>query len=151
MDTRNRTPDLTLSFTVDKSPAEVYDAVNNVPAWWIGEVTGGFDRVGAVFTYAYKTFHRTVQEVTALVPGRLVEWRVTESRINFVEDKEEWKGTTIRFEIREAGDATELRFTHVGLTPAIACYESCSAGWVFYVETGLRSLIETGRGVAPPF
>jgi len=144
--------DLVLSFTVDKSPAEVYDAVNRVADWWIGEVEGSFAPEGAVFTYAYPPYHRTVQRVLAQVPGLRVEWEVTESSINFVEDKEEWKGTVIRFEMLQAAqDKTELRFTHVGLTPKIACYQNCSAGWEFYILESLRSLIETGKGVAPPF
>jgi hypothetical protein len=157
----NPNADLILSFSVKQTPAEVYDAILREPEWWIGENTGEYDRVGAEFTYAYKEFHRTVQRVKTLVPGKLVEWEVLESNIHFVAEKEEWKGTTIRFEIVEGdgdngdnGDAagkTTLRFTHVGLTPRIECYKNCAAGWEFYILESLRSLITTGKGVTPPF
>lgn len=143
--------DFNLSFTVPQTPAEVYAAIVRVPEWWIGEVDGSFASVGATFVYAYKHFHRTAQRVTELQPGRVVAWVVTESSINFVEEKEEWKGTTIRFEIVPAEGGSELRFTHVGLTPRIACYANCSAGWEFYILESLRSLITTGKGVQPPF
>src|SRR6186997_2791762 len=102
MEAQKQSLDLTLSFTVAKIPVEVYAAINRVRDWWIGEFEGDeADKVGNVFTYAYKDFHRTVQRVKTLVPGKRVEWEVVESSINFVEDKEEWKGTTIRFEILE--------------------------------------------------
>ncbi len=143
--------DLRLSFTVEKSPLEVYDAILREPDWWIGENTGEYDRVGALFTYTYKDFHRTVQRVKTLVPGKLVEWEVLESSIHFVEDKEEWKGTTIRFEILEGDGKATVRFTHIGLTPKIACYTNCSAGWEFYILESLQTFIKTGTGVKPPF
>jgi len=144
--------DFTLSFTVPRSPHEVYDAINRVDEWWVGDVSGAFTPVGAEFVYAYKEFHRTAQRVVTLIPDAVVEWAVTESSINFVEDKEEWKGTTIRFEISRAEDGkTAVRFTHIGLTPRIACYGNCSAGWEFYILESLKTFIETGKGVAPPF
>ena len=146
-------PDLTLSFRTEKSPGEVYEATNRVRDWWIGEFEGDeAGKVGNVFTYAYKHFHRTVQRVKTLVPGKLVEWDVLESSIHFVENKEEWKGTTLRFEIQEGDDGrTELRFTHIGLTPRIECYKNCAAGWEFYILESLQVFINTGKGVAPPF
>ena len=39
-----------------------------------------------------------------------------------------------------------VRFTYVGLAPAIECYGGCSGAWGFYVNDGLRSLITTGKG-----
>ena len=69
-----------------------------------------------------------------------------DSHINFVKDKTEWKGTDIVFEITKKDDKTELRFTHVGLVPAIECYGDCSGAWGFYINDSLRSLITTGEG-----
>lgn len=143
--------DLILSFRVPRAPMEVFDAVNRVDAWWIGEVTGAFDRVGARFTYEYKPYHRTVQEVIDLVPGKRIVWMVLESAIHFVEHKEEWKGTRIIFEISEKDGETEVRFTHAGLTPKPACFGNCSAGWEHYIGKSLPALIRTGVGVDPKF
>jgi hypothetical protein len=144
-------PDLTLSFQVPRSPLEVYRAINRVDAWWIGEVAGSFDAEGAVFTYEYKPYHRTVQEVVQLVPGERIVWKVLESSISFVDEKEEWKGTRLVFELTEKDGGTEVRFTHLGLTPKLACYGNCSAGWNHYVEKSLPSLILTGEGIDPKF
>ncbi len=136
----------TVAFTVDKSPAEVFAAVNNVRGWWSGEIDGRTDRVGAEFTYRYQDLHRSTQKITELVPGRKVVWHVSGASINFVKDKQEWNNTDVVFEITKKGDKTELRFTHIGLVPTIECYGKCAGAWGFYINDSLRSLITTGKG-----
>ena len=66
--------------------------------------------------------------------------------LNFVEDKTEWTGTDITFEIDKKGDKTEVRFTHVGLVPGYECFDDCSNAWGSYINGSLRSLITTGEG-----
>ena len=136
----------TTSFAVDQTPEEVFDAINNVRGWWSDEIDGSTDKLGAEFTYRYKDLHRTTQKITELVPGKKVVWHVLDSHINFVKDKAEWDGTDIVFEITKKHGKTELRFTHVGLLPAIECYGKCSGAWGFYINDSLRSLITTGKG-----
>ena len=75
-----------------------------------------------------------------------VVWHVLDSRINFVKDKTEGKDTDIVFEIARKNGKTELRFTHLGLVPALECYGDCSKRWDFYIAESLRGLITTGRG-----
>jgi hypothetical protein len=136
----------TTSFTVDQTPEEVFDAINNVRGWWSDEIDGSTNKLGAEFTYRYKDLHRTTQKITELVPGKKVVWHVLDSHINFVKDKAEWDGTDIVFEITKKHGKTELRFTHVGLFPAIECYGKCSGAWGFYINDSLRSLIMTAKG-----
>jgi hypothetical protein len=137
---------LTLTLLVDQTPEQVFDAVNDVRGWWSGEINGRTDQLGAEFEYRYKDVHRTTQKITELVPGKKIVWHVVQSFLNFVEDKREWDGSDIVFEIARKGDKTELRFTHVGLVPAIECYDGCSGAWGFYVKESLRELITTGEG-----
>jgi len=136
----------TTSFTVDQSPQDVFDAINNVRGWWSGEIEGSTDKLGAEFSYRYKGLHRSTQKITELVPGKKVAWHVLDARVNFVKDKTEWNGTDIVFEIARKGDKTEVRFTHVGLVPRFQCYGDCSGAWGFYINDSLRSLIATGKG-----
>jgi uncharacterized protein YndB with AHSA1/START domain len=136
----------TTTFSVDQSPEEVFDAINNVRGWWSEEIDGSTDKLGAEFKFHYKDLHRSTQKITELVPGKKVVWHILESRINFVKDKTEWKGTDIVFEITKKHGKTELRFTHVGLVPAIECYGDCSGAWGFYINDSLRGLITTGKG-----
>ncbi len=138
--------DFTTTITVDQSPKDVFDAINNVRGWWSGEIDGRTDKLGAEFKYQYRDLHRSTQKITELVPGKKVVWHVVGSRLNFVKDKTEWNGTDIVFEIARKDDKTQLRFTHVGLVPALECYGACSEGWSFYIKDSLRKLITTGKG-----
>jgi len=136
----------TAAFVVDKSPAEVFDAVNNVRGWWSQTIEGTTDKLGASFKYRHKDLHRSTQKVVELVPGRKVRWRVLDSRLSFVKDKREWNGTDIVFRIARKNGKTELRMTHVGLVPGLECFDDCSGGWGFYFGRSLRRLITTGKG-----
>jgi hypothetical protein len=144
------TKDYTTSFLVDGTSEQVFAAINNVRGWWSGEIDGRTDKLGAEFTYRYQDVHRSTQRITELVPGKKVVWHVLDAKINFVKDKAEWNGTDIIFEITKKGDKTELRFTHVGLVPAIECYGKCAGAWGFYISDSLRSLIATGKGDPNP-
>jgi uncharacterized protein YndB with AHSA1/START domain len=137
----------TTSFTVDQSPETVFAAIVDPRAWWSGEIDGDTRKLGDVFTYRYKDLHYSRQQVTELIPGKRVAWRVLEATLNFVEDKAEWAGTTITFDIARKGDKTDVMFTHVGLKPAVECYDTCSDAWTSLIRGSLRELIETGRTV----
>jgi hypothetical protein len=140
------TKDYTTSFTVDQSPEEVFNAINNVRGWWSEEIEGDTDRLAAEFRFHHKDLHRSTQKITEFLSGKKVVWHVVDGQINFVKNKTEWDGTDIVFDIAWKGEKTELRFTHVGLVPAIDCYGGCSGAWGFYVSESLRSLITKGKG-----
>ncbi|MFZ0520852.1 MAG: SRPBCC domain-containing protein [Candidatus Acidiferrales bacterium] len=141
---------LSASIIVDQSPAEAYAAINNVREWWSGQIDGRTDKLDGEFTYRYKSFHYSRQRVTELIPGKKVVWLVLDSSLSFVEDKTEWNGTEITFEIAKKGDKTEVRFTHVGLGPENECFDGCSSAWGSYINESLRSLIATGKGQPNP-
>ena len=136
----------TSSFTVDRSPREVSDAVTDVRAWWLQQIEGDPTAVGNEFGFTVPGVHRSRMRVTELVPGERVVWRVLDNHMSFVEDQSEWIGTEIRFDIERVGGATELRFTHVGLSPADQCYDVCSNAWASYIGGSLRRLVTTGEG-----
>ncbi len=141
----------TTTITVDRTPEEVFAAVNDVRGWWSEEVEGRTDQVGSEFRYrghdeADTVEHLATIRVEELVPGRRVVWRVLDNHFSFTDDQTEWQDTEIRFDITERDGATEVRFTHAGLVPAYECFDVCSDAWGFYVGNSLRSLILTGTG-----
>jgi uncharacterized protein YndB with AHSA1/START domain len=138
--------DYATSFTVDKTPAEVFAAINDVRGWWTGEIVGDTMPLGATFTYRYEDIHFSEQKVTELGPNCIV-WHVLDSQLNFIKDKSEWTGTDIVFDITPRGGKTEVRFTHRGLLPDNECYGDCSNAWGYYVGR-LRNFIATGKADA---
>jgi len=138
-----KTADFTTTILVNQTPENAYKAINNVCGWWTGApgVEGSTNQLNDEFTYDYQPYHHSKQKIMELIPGKKVVWLVTESYLNFVEDKNEWTGTKIVFDITPKGDQTEVRFTHVGLVPTGECYDSCSNAWGGYISNGLRNLI----------
>lgn len=139
------TTDFTTTIIVDQTPEQVFSAINNPRAWWSGEIEGSSGKLNDEFTYRYKDFHLSKQKIVEMIPGKKVVWLVTESQINYADDKREWTDTKMIFEISEQDNKTQLRFTHVGLVPEIECFDSCSNSWSQLIQQGLFSLITTGK------
>lgn len=136
---------------VDLSTAEVFAAINNVRGWWSGEITGETDVPGAEFTYRVPDVHRSTQKIGEFIPGTKVVWHITEATLSFVADTQEWKGTTIIFDIERTANGTLVRFTHQGLVPAFECYDACSNAWGKLINGNLKKFILTGEVQPSPW
>ena len=145
-----KTSNFTTTLLVDETPEQVFNAVNNVRGWWSQEIEGDTDKLNAEFIYHYKDVHISKMKITEFVPGKRITWLVMENYFNFTNDKNEWKGNKIIFEITQKGNKTELQFTQEGLVPAYECYDVCHDAWTNYIQKSLRSLITTGKGQPNP-
>jgi hypothetical protein len=85
-------------------------------------------------------------KIVEFIPNKKVVWQVLDNYFSFTEDKNEWKGNTIIFEISEKDNKTQLQFTQVGLVPEYECYDICQNAWSTYIQKSLYSLITTGKG-----
>jgi len=145
MDNQN----FTVSFLVDQTPKEAFNAIQNVPGWWTENLQGSTQQLNDEFEVRFGDVHYSKQKLIEVITNKKVVWLITDSRLNFVKDKSEWTGTKISFEITEKDGKTQVRFTHSGLVPEIECYRDCSNAWGYYVNS-LHSLITTGKGQPEP-
>ncbi|MHA7985811.1 SRPBCC family protein [Rathayibacter sp. CAU 1779] len=137
--------DYTTTITVDATPHEAFERINDVSGWW-GRITGSTTAVGDEFVYVVPGLHYSGFRITDLVPDRRVAWLVTGSYLDFIDDKQEWNGSTVRFEIAESEHGTLVTFTHEGLSPDVECYGACSNAWSMFVNGSLKDFIEKGEG-----
>ena len=138
--------DYSTTIIVDATPEQAFNCINNVAGWWTENIEGSSQEKGEEFTVRFGDVHVSTQNLVESIPGKKVQWLVTYSRLNFIEDMAEWTGTSICFDISEVDQKTEIRFTHVGLVPEIECYDACSNAWAPYIEQSLQKLISTGKG-----
>lgn len=139
--------DFSTTILVDQTPTEVFNAVTDVRGWWSAAVEGNSSKLNDVFDYQYEDVHRSKMKLIEVIPNEKIVWKVLENYFNFTEDKKEWTNDTIIFEISKVDDKTQLKMTQIGLTPQNECYNACNDGWTYYIQTSLKSLIETGKGM----
>jgi hypothetical protein len=142
----NDNQNFTTTLLVDQSPHEVFEAVTNVRGWWSETITGNTAKLNDEFEFEVKDIHYSKQRLVEVVPDQKVVWLITEAKMTFIKDEDEWAGTKVIFDITREGDKTKLTFTHEGLVPEVECYKACMPAWTQYVQHSLHSLITTGQG-----
>ena len=70
-----------------------------------------------------------------------VTWTVTDCPV-----MDDWVGTKPSFSVQANADGTTtIAFRHVGLSPALPCFDQCRAGWNHFMPS-LHQFLETGVG-----
>ncbi|WP_310447718.1 SRPBCC domain-containing protein [Thiobacillus sp.] len=134
---------------IQSSSDKVYQALTTregLAAWWTHDTQGNSD-IGETIRFR---FHRPDgseiggfdMRVRELDPARLVRWQV-------VDGPEEWIGTTIRWELRQAGDYTNVLFKHQDWREPVEFMHHCSTKWAIFLMS-LKSFVETGKGAPSP-
>lgn len=133
-------------YTFEASPAAVFNAINDVRAWWSEDFAGASAKPGDEFDVNFSDIHYSKQRITVMEQNRKVDWLIMARKLTFLENMSEWNGTTVSFNIDETGGKTRLTFIHYGLVPEAECYTNCSKGWTYYLEQSLVPLIRSGAG-----
>jgi len=142
--------DFNSSISAKISADEAIKKISNVPGWWGVTFEGSSEKPNDKFTIKMggdSFFNLTVSE---LIPGKRVVWLVTDCNMPWYADKREWANTKLIFDLDENNGATDLKFTHEGLTPDVECYKDCEPGWTHWIKTSLFSYFTTGKGVFRP-
>ena len=142
--------DYTVSIAVNATAKEAFESINNVSKWWTENLEGSSQKLGDEFIVRFGDVHLSKQKLVEVIPGKKVVWLVTDSKLNFLVDKQEWSGTRISFDIAENDNKTQIVFTHLGLIPQCECFDACTNAWNPYIQQSLWSLITTGKGQPTP-
>jgi len=141
-----KTQDYHSSITTTIDPKKAFESISRVPEWWTSHFEGRSQNPGDVFTVRFgETF--VTFKVTEVVPGQKVSWLVTDCNLHWLSDKKEWKDTRIVWEVSTRDNLTQIDFTHIGLVPAVECYENCEKGWNFFIKDSLFKLITEDKGL----
>ena len=139
------TADYSTTLLVEQTSEEVFNAINNVPAWWSAAFEGHSQKLNDEYTVSFGETWITLK-VVELVPDKKVLWLVTDCYKHWLKDKKEWNGTQLSWEITATEKGTQISFKHIGLVPSMECYGGCENAWNYYVNDSLFKLISEGEG-----
>ena len=133
---------------IKSSPNDVYKALTTregLAAWWTNN-THGESKVGGVVKFRFSARGSEIggfdMKVIELEPAKRVLWQV-------VDGPEEWIGTKISFDLKQAGDHAIVLFKHQDWKEPVEFMHHCSTKWATYLMS-LKSLVETRKGSPNP-
>ena len=130
---------------VNATAKEAMKKISEINKWWAKKVKGKTEKLNDKFTVDFgETF--VDFQISEFVPDKKVAWKVTDCNLHWINNKKEWKGNDVVFEISEKKNSTQIDFTHVGLVPSVECYKDCEVGWTGHVTNSLVNFINTGKG-----
>lgn len=137
--------DLHVELSVQAAPGEVLSKIAAVGDWWARDFSGSAGEKGDRFTVRFgKTF--VDFSITELIPEQKVIWTVTDCNLEWINNKKEWAGSQVVFDLAASTNTTAISFTHIGLTPEVECYKSCEPGWKHHLVDSLVPFINSGKG-----
>jgi len=137
------------TLVINAEPSAVYAAIatqKGVRGWWTETCTADA-HAGGTSQFRFGTICKDMS-IEQLDPNRGVRWFCTRVDVGSESNAQitEWVGTEMAFRLTPTIDGkTRLDFEHIGLVPALECYDLCSNCWSYFLGS-LQQLVETGRG-----
>ena len=140
------TKNYTRTIITPVSVQEAFAKIARVSEWWGADFSGRAQMLGDRFTIRFgETF--VDFEIIEAEPDRRIVWEVTDCHLHWLNDKTEWKGTKVEWDLSSSAGMTSVVMTHHGLVPGIECYETCEPGWDGYLKISLPRFFATGVGL----
>jgi len=80
--------DYTVSIKVNATIQEAFENINSVTKWWTENVEGSSQKLNDEFEVRFGDVHYSKQKLVEFVPDKKVVWLVTDSKLNFIKDKQ---------------------------------------------------------------
>jgi hypothetical protein len=139
--------DIHFDFNVAASPERAYAAISDVKGWWIRDTEGPTAAAGDSFTVHFDRISAFVRfSVAEAQQGSRCVWHVDDCFLPWFQDKTEWNGTDVIFDIIPTANGCSVAMVHRGITPEVECYNMCNPGWEGHVMKSLYKLISEGAG-----
>ncbi|PWT73469.1 MAG: ATPase [Bacteroidetes bacterium] len=138
--------DYTATIEVNGDTKEAFQKISKVDEWWAKTFKGKALQKGDHFRVEFGD--TTVDfDIKEAVPDKKIIWHVSDCYLPFLNDKTEWTGTEVVWEISPKNRHTEIKMTHVGLSPDAECFEVCQQGWNKHIKSSLVNLINENKGM----
>ncbi len=138
------------SITAKTTTKNAFKAVSSgINKWWGRVDNSNLDKIGDKFTVYFDENTEWVFEISKYSLNKEIHWKCIKANhyITGLENiEQEWLDSKIIWGIKEGKDGVEVSFEHIGLTPALNCYEACDAGWTHFITTSLKQYLDTGFG-----
>jgi hypothetical protein len=134
------------SIAINMTPLAAFEGISQVSGWWANKIEGSAQKLNDVFTARFGTTWATLK-ITEFEQGKKIVWLVQDCYLDLLKDKTEWKDTQIIWDIKAEKNQTIVSMTHLGLVPALECFEDCTGGWNFYVGESLFNFLTQNKGI----
>lgn len=139
--------DYTATISVNATSKETLDKISRVSEWWSTNFEGESSKLGDVFTVHFKSGDWYKIKIAELTPGKKIVWDVIAADQTWHEDRDEWTGTKIVWELTPEKNGTKIDMTHEGLVPEFECYEKCKMGWDYLTQKSLFKFLTENKGL----
>ena len=134
------------SVDVPVPASAAFKGISRVLEWWMSDFKGSATALNDEFTQRHDDTYVNIR-LTEFIPDKRMVWLVTDAFLAWQEDKTEWNGTRVVWEISEVDGGSRIHLTHIGLLPGVECYDACEKGWNFHVQQSLYKLLTEGKGL----
>ncbi|HVT86899.1 MAG TPA: hypothetical protein VHD35_16970 [Chitinophagaceae bacterium] len=137
------------SIAVSITPAEAFEMISSISAWWVKDVEGKTKHLNDEFTVHFGTTW-VAFKIKELNPFKKIVWEITDCNLPWNSDLKEWNGTHIVWEVSGDNGLTKICFSHIGLS-VLDCGDQCMNSWGGYIKQSLYKLITEGKGLPNKF
>ena len=99
--------DYNISISANVTSQEAFDGICRVSEWWATDFKGNSQKPDDIFTVDFSGTWVTFK-VVEFIPNQIIVWLVTDCYLAWINDKKEWLGTRLNWEITTENNTTAV-------------------------------------------